>query len=338
MRAVVFEGPGRVKVDSVPDPAPGKTDVVVEVAACGICGTDVHVREGSYGGTEYPLVPGHEVSGTVVEVGSEVRSLAIGDRVVLDPTLSCGQCEYCLNGQYNLCAHWNSMGVTRDDGGSAEFVLSPVRNAHILPPGVDLFHATLVEPLACAIHAFDVLPRRLGDHFLIYGAGTMGLLLAQLAPRAGAVSVSVVEPNPERQALAREVGVERVARAADEFDRPSWDVVIDCSGVIAAIEDGLSRVKPAGTFQHFGVAPAEATATYQPVNIVRNEISVVGSAASFNSFSRAVALFAAGAIQSAPMLSHAFPLDAYDEAIDLFQSGKGRKVQIRPGTASAVEL
>lgn len=338
MRAVVCEGPGRLKVDEVPDPTPGKMDVVVEVAACGICGTDIHVCEGSYGGTEYPLIPGHEVSGTVAEVGSEVRSLAVGDRVVLDPTLSCGQCEYCVNGRYNLCTNWSSMGVTRDDGGSAEFILSPARNAYLLPPGVDLLHATLVEPLACAIRAFDVLPRRLGDHVLIYGAGTMGLLLAQLAPRAGAATVSVVEPNANRQAVAQEVGVERVVGKADELDRTSWDVVIDCSGAIAAMEDGLSRVKPAGTFQHFGVAPAQATAIYDPVNVVRNEISIVGSAASLNSFSRAVAMFAAGAIRSAPMLSHAYPLDGYKEAIDLFRNGKGRKLQIRPRIAQTVEL
>jgi 2-desacetyl-2-hydroxyethyl bacteriochlorophyllide A dehydrogenase len=330
VRAVVFDEPGRLSVQEMPDPVPGATDVVVEVAGVGICGTDIHVFEGHYAGSTYPLIPGHEVSGTVVAAGRDVTAVAVGDRVVVDPTLSCGQCEQCVNGGYNLCLNWNSFGVTRSHGASAEFLLAPARNAYRLPDGGDLFQATMVEPLSCAIRAFDVLPRRLGQHYLIYGAGTMGLLLAQLAPRAGAVSVTVVDPNEGRRALATEVGIEQVVASAAEVGRSSWDVVIDATGVIAAMEDGLPRVKPGGTFQHFGVAPADATATYLPISIVRDEISIVGSAASRNSFSRAVELFAVGAIATEPMFSHAFTLDDYGQAMSMFRRGEGRKLQIRP--------
>jgi 2-desacetyl-2-hydroxyethyl bacteriochlorophyllide A dehydrogenase len=175
----------------------------------------------------------------------------------------------------------------------------------------------------------------LGEHYLIYGAGTMGLLLAQLAPRAGAASVTVVDPNEGRRALAREVGIETVVGSAAELDRVHWDVVIDATGVIAAIEDGLPRVKPGGTFQQFGVAPVDATARYLPISIVRDEISIVGSAASRFTFSRAVEMFAAGAVMSEPMFSHSFTLDDYDEAMGMFRRGEGRKLQIRPhATAS----
>jgi 2-desacetyl-2-hydroxyethyl bacteriochlorophyllide A dehydrogenase len=332
VRAVVFEGPGKLSVQDVPDPVPGRTDVIVEVAAVGICGTDIHVYEGDYSGTQYPLIPGHEVSGTVVALGGEVAGLAVGDRVVVDPTLACGQCDRCVNGSYNLCVNWNSLGVTRNNGASAQYLLAPAKNAYRIPAGVDQYQATMVEPLSCAIRAYDVLPRRLGDHYLIYGAGTMGLLLAQLAPRAGAASVTVVDPNEGRRALAREVGVEQVVPNADEPDRPSWDVVIDCSGVIAAMEDGLPRVKPGGTFQHFGVAPAQAKASYLPISVVRDEINIVGSAASRYTFSRAVEMFAAGAIRTELMFSHAFTLDDYDQAMGMFRRGEGRKLQIRPNS------
>jgi 2-desacetyl-2-hydroxyethyl bacteriochlorophyllide A dehydrogenase len=337
VRAVVFEAPGKLAVQQLDDPTPGRTDVVVEVAGVGICGTDIHVFEGHYGGTEYPLIPGHEVSGTVVAVGADVTGVAAGDRVVVDPTLSCGQCDQCVNGRYNLCLNWNSFGVTRTHGASAEFLLAPASNVHRLPEGVDLFQATMIEPLSCAIRAYDVLPRRLGDHYLVYGAGTMGLLLAQLAPRAGAASVTVVDPNEGRRALAGEVGIETVVASAAELDRPHWDVVIDATGVIAAIEDGLSRVKPGGTFQQFGVSPADAKATYLPISIVRDEITVVGSAASKYTFSRAVEMFAAGAVRSEPMFSHSFTLDDYETAMAMFRRGEGRKLQIRPNaTASGV--
>jgi 2-desacetyl-2-hydroxyethyl bacteriochlorophyllide A dehydrogenase len=335
VRAVVFDEPGRLSVHEMPDPVPGAMDVVVEVAGVGICGTDIHVFEGHYAGSKYPLIPGHEVSGTVVAAGRDVTAVAVGDRVVVDPTLSCGQCEQCVNGGYNLCLNWNSFGVTRSHGASAEFLLAPARNAYRLPDGVDLFQATMVEPLSCAIRAFDVLPRRLGQHYLIYGAGTMGLLLAQLAPRAGAVSVTIVDPNEGRRALATEVGIQHVVASAADVDRPTWDVVIDATGVIAAMEDGLPRVKPGGTFQHFGVAPADATATYLPISIVRDEISIVGSAASRYTFSRAVELFAVGAIATEPMFSHAFTLDDYGQAMSMFRRGEGRKLQIRPNAQAS---
>ncbi len=335
MRAVVFEAPGKLSVEKLDDPAPGRTDVVVEVAGVGICGTDIHVFEGDYGGAQYPLVPGHEVSGTVVAVGAEVSAIKVGDRVVVDPTLACGQCERCVNGSYNLCLNWNCFGVARTNGASAEYLVAPAPNAYRVPDGVDLHQATMVEPLSCAIRAYDVLPRRLGEHYLIYGAGTMGLLLAQLAPRAGAASVTVVDPNEGRRALAREVGVETVVSSATEVDRQHWDVVIDATGVIAAIEDGLRRVKPGGTFQQFGVAPVDATAAYLPISIVRDEITMVGSAASRYTFSRAVEMFAAGAIRSEPMFSHAFTLENYGQAMDMFRRGEGRKLQIRPAAATS---
>jgi 2-desacetyl-2-hydroxyethyl bacteriochlorophyllide A dehydrogenase len=338
MRAVVFEAPGKLSVSEVPDPTPGPRDVVVEVAAVGICGTDIHVFDGDYGGTRFPLIPGHEASGTVVAVGADVKSVAVGDPVVVDPTLSCGECEYCVNGRYNLCLNWNSMGVTRDNGASAQFVLAPAKNVYVLPSEVDLYQATMVEPLSCAIRAYDVLPRRMGDHYLIYGAGTMGLLLAQLAPRAGAASVTVVDPNAGRRDLAREVGVELTGASADEFDRARWDVVIDATGVIAAIEDGLPRVKPGGTFQQFGVAPLEGKARYLPNSIVRDEISMVGSAASLHTFSRAVEMFAAGAVKSRPMISHGFTLDDYGKAMEMFRNGQGRKLQIQPNASVSSEF
>lgn len=338
MRAVVFTSPGHLEVMDVEDPTPGPTDVVLEVAGVGICGTDIHVYEGDYTGTTFPLIPGHETSGTVVAVGRDVEMVSVGDPVVVDPTLSCGHCAYCVSGRYNLCLSWNAMGVTGHDGASAQYVSAPAGNAHVLPPEVDLFQATMIEPLACAVRALDRLPRMLGEHYLVYGAGTMGLLIAQLAVRAGAASVSVVDPNDSRQAVARQVGVGAVAGAADELERSDWDVVVDCTGVVAAMEDGLPRVRPGGTFQHFGVAPVDARVSYLPIGVVRDEINIVGSAASLFTFRRAVDMFAAGFVDSQPMFSHAFSLDDYGGAMDMFRRGQGRKLQIRPNQIDSGEI
>jgi 2-desacetyl-2-hydroxyethyl bacteriochlorophyllide A dehydrogenase len=331
MRAVVFAGPGELAVTELPDVSPGPRDVVVRVAAVGLCGTDLHVLDGEFAPTVYPIVPGHETSGVVEAVGADVAGFAPGDRVCVDPSLYCGECAFCAVGHGNLCENWDGAGVGRANGSAAELVCSPVRNVHHLPDGVDLHHAALVEPLACAIHGFDLLPRRMGEHYLIYGAGTMGLMMAQLAPRAGAASVTVVDPNPARQLAAREVGVELVAGSADEVQRAGgWDIVIDCTGVVAAIEDGLGRVRRGGTFQQFGVASADTRTTYSPFRIFRDEITMVGSMAVLHSYARAVAMFAAGALNAAAMISHAFRLEDYAEAIATFRAGTGRKLQIRP--------
>ena len=339
VRAVVFAAPGKAAVAEVPDPVPGPRDVVVRVEAVGICGTDLHVLDGEFAPTVYPIIPGHETSGVVVSVGDRVEEVAVGDRVSVDPSLYCQECAFCAQGRANLCQNWDGAGVARTDGSTAELTVAPVRNVYRLPDHVDLALAALIEPLSCAIHGFDLLPRRLGEHYLVYGAGTMGLIMAQLAPRAGAASVAVVDRNPERLAVAEQVGVPLVGTSAGEVARTGgWDVVIDCTGAIAAIEDGLTHVRRGGTFQQFGVAPANASASFAPFRVYNDELTITGSMAVLHSYGRAVEMFSSGVLDAAPMVSHAFCLDDYAEAVTLFREGSGRKLQIRPQASASVEL
>jgi 2-desacetyl-2-hydroxyethyl bacteriochlorophyllide A dehydrogenase len=330
MRAIVFASEGRLILEDRPEPELGPKEVLIETAAVGVCGTDTHVLDGEFEGTVYPLVPGHEATGVVLAVGSEVTTVEPGARVAVNPSTSCGECEFCLNGKTNLCRFWNGLGVVASDGAAQERFVAPAANVYRLRPDTDLYEAALIEPLACAIRGYDLLPRRMGDHYLVYGAGTMGLLMAQLAPRAGAASVTIVDINDRRLQTARELGIQHVMTNADEAEREKWDVVIDCTGSIRAIEDGLPRVKAGGTFQHFGVAPVEAAAQYSPFRVYRDEISIVGTMAVLNSFGRAVEMFEAGAINPKPMISHSFTLDDYADALRMFRDGVGRKLQIRP--------
>jgi len=335
MRAVVFESAGKLALIDRPEPTAGHKEVVVEVAAVGVCGTDTHVFDGEFEGTIFPLVPGHEATGTVVAVGAGVTHVVVGDHVAVNPSTTCGECEFCLTGKNNLCRSWNGLGVVASDGASQERFTAPAANVFKLKPETDIYQAALIEPLACAIRAYDILPRKMGQHYLVYGSGTMGLLMAQLAPRAGAASVTIVDVNEGRLVTAREVGIENAFTSANESPIEKWDVVIDCTGNIRAIEDGLPRVKAGGTFQHFGVAPAEAMANYSPFRVYRDEISIVGTMAVLNSFGRAVEMFEAGAINSVPMISHSFTLDDYAEALEMFRKGTGRKLQIRPNDSES---
>lgn len=343
MRAVVFTAEGQLSLEERPDPTPGYKEILIETAAVGICGTDTHVLDGEFEGTIFPLVPGHEATGTIVALGEGVNDgvfdFQVGDRVAVNPSTTCGECEFCQNGHQNLCRFWNGLGVVASDGAAQERFTAPAGNVYKLKPGTDLELAALIEPLACAIRGWDVLPRRLGDHVLVYGAGTMGLLMAQLARKAGAATVTIVDLNEERLQTAAECGIELRYTSADHADREKWDVVIDCTGAIRAIEDALTRVKPAGFFQDFGVAPADKTAQFSPFRIYRDEISIVGTMAVLNSFGRAVELFEAGAINAKAMVSHSFVLDDYEQALAMFRKGEGRKLQIRPNdTESRVLL
>ncbi|RDI63923.1 zinc-dependent alcohol dehydrogenase family protein [Nocardia pseudobrasiliensis] len=330
MRALVIDKPGRFSVESVPDPSPGPAEAVVRVGAVGICGTDVHIVEGEFPPTPYPIVPGHEFAGEVVAVGREAAGVRVGDRVAVDPSLFCGRCHYCAIGRGNLCDNWGAIGDTVD-GAMAEYVAVPAANCHRLPGHVSAAHGALVEPLSCAVHGFDVLPRQLGSHYLIYGAGTMGLLMLQLATAAGAASVSVIDLNAGRLEVARILGADAASTSADDLDRPEgWEIVIDCTGAIPAIEDGLARVRRGGTFQQFGVAAAQDRAAVSPFRIYNDEITIVGSMAVLHSFGRAVDLLGEGVVDADTMITHDFALTEFDEALRTFRSGSGRKIQILP--------
>jgi 2-desacetyl-2-hydroxyethyl bacteriochlorophyllide A dehydrogenase len=328
MKAVVIEEPGKIAVSALADPTPGPTEAVIKVEACGICGTDIHVLEGDLAMTSYPIVPGHEFCGEVAAVGSEVRNVRVGDFVAVDPSLYCGHCRYCRLGRFNLCENWNAIGVT-GNGACAELVLVPAANAFPLPAESPRRWGTLVEPLSCAVRGFDQIDVRLASSYLIYGAGTMGLLLAQLARHAGPSRIDMVDKNPGRFALAKRLAADRVSASADELDRPKgWDVVIDATGVVAAIEDGLGRISRGGTFLMFGVANHDAVARFSPFRVYNDEIKIIGSMAVLHSFERALDLLVRGAIDCEAMLTHRFPLDQYAAAIDTFRQGTGLKVQV----------
>jgi 2-desacetyl-2-hydroxyethyl bacteriochlorophyllide A dehydrogenase len=254
----------------------------------------------------------------------------VGDQVAVDPSLFCHECYFCRRGRGNLCERFAAIGVTAT-GAAAEFVAAPVSNCVVLPDHIRPADAALIEPLSCAVHGFDVLAPSLGDHYLIYGAGTMGLMMMELAKRSGAGSVSMIDLNPARLATATELGCSAAVGSADELTRPrGWDNVIDCTGVVAAIEDGLGRVIRGGTFQQFGVANETATARFSPYTVYNQEIRIIGSMAVLHSYERAAQLFAEGVLKPEVMISDRKPLDDYPAALEQVRAGVGRKVQVCP--------
>jgi 2-desacetyl-2-hydroxyethyl bacteriochlorophyllide A dehydrogenase len=329
MKAAVIKSVGEIGIETMDDPTPGAGEVVVEVAACGLCGTDLHILQGEFAPT-LPIVPGHEFAGTVVACGPDSRGVREGDRVAVDPSLYCYECHYCRLGRNNLCLRWAAIGVTVP-GGAAQFCAVPAANCVVLPSHIETADATLIEPLSCAVRGYDVLRSQLGSHVLIYGAGTMGLMMLRLAQRTGAVSVDVVDLNADRLKLAATQGASGTATSADEFDRPfGWELVVDATGNVKAIQDGLDRVGAGGTFLQFGVADYAARATIEPYRIYNKEITITGSMAVLHSYERAAELFADGVIDPRVFVTDRFPLERYAEAIDAFRGGAGLKTQVLP--------
>ena len=329
MKAAVISSPGVVGVETVEDPTPGPRDVVVKVAACGLCGTDLHILQGEFAPT-LPIVPGHEFAGEIVALGSDVRELAVGDQVAVDPSLYCHECHYCRIGRGNLCERWAAIGVTVP-GGAAEFAVAPVANCVRLPDHIRTQDAALIEPLSCAVRGYDILRSQLATHVLIYGSGTMGLMMLELAKRTGAATVDIVDVNSDRLTTARSLGCSHAAISADEIERPrGWDVVIDATGNQQAIQDALGRVGKGGTYLQFGVSDYAARATIEPYRIYNQEITITGSMAVLHSFERAADLFAAGVLDPQVFISDRLPLDDYATALQQFQAGKGRKIQVVP--------
>ncbi len=340
MRAVVIDAPGRIRVDNVPDPTPRPNEVLVRVDACGICGTDLHIIDGESPLARYPVIPGHEFAGEVVALGYDIAqsngngeaNITVGSRVAIDPNLYCGHCDLCRTGHENLCLNYAALGVTTN-GGIAQCVAVPMASAYLLPNSMSLREGALIEPVSCAVHGMHSLNPRSGDTFLIVGAGTMGLLLLQLALRGGASRVAMVDVNMQRLASAEELGATRtykdIERAlADES--LGFNCVIDATGVPAVIENAFMAVKRGGKFMVFGVASNEARISLSPFRIYNDEITIVGSMAILFSFQAALDLISSGVINTHAMLTEALPLQDFSRALDMVRKGQGVKTQILP--------
>src|SRR5512139_1456025 len=224
MKSIVIEEPNDITLVERDVPEPGPREVMIQVMASGICGTDLHIYRGEYMGS-YPVIPGHEFSGVVAAVGSGVTRFHAGDRVAVEPNIACDNCVNCLNNRQNFCLNWQAIGVTLP-GGMEEYVIVPektVFNIGDLPFEVGAF----MEPLSCVIHGIERAHIGLADHVAILGAGPIGNLMIQMARIQGAAQITVLEINPGRADLARQLGADEVVASFEELRPDTYDLVID---------------------------------------------------------------------------------------------------------------
>ncbi|MGH9398513.1 MAG: zinc-dependent alcohol dehydrogenase [Terriglobia bacterium] len=320
MKALFLRDYRKLEMTNVPRPEVGPTDILVQVKACGICGSDIHGFDGSTGRRIPPLIMGHEASGLVAEVGNRVSRFQPGDRVTFDSTIYCGQCFYCHRGQVNLCEDRQVLGVSCDDyrrhGAFAEYVVVPERITYHLPEALSFEHAALIEAVAVSMHAVNRTPIILGDVAVVVGAGMIGLLVVQVLRAAGCGTILAVDLDEDRLALARRLGAddglnparcEVPLEAAKRTDGRGADIAIEAVGIAASVNMAIASVRKGGVLTLVGNLAQKVELPLQ--GMVTRELNLLGSCASSNEFSAAMQMLARGAIQVKPLISAVAPLD-----------------------------
>ncbi|MFP4396362.1 MAG: zinc-dependent alcohol dehydrogenase family protein [Anaerolineales bacterium] len=333
MKAIQIEQPNHIALIDIPWPEPGPGDVLIQVMASGICGTDLHIVRGEYMGG-YPLIPGHEFAGVVTEVGAEVTRFKAGDRVAVEPNIACGNCDQCLQNRQNFCRHWEAIGVTRP-GGMAQYVVAPepaVFDIGALPFAVGAF----MEPLSCVLHGVEKARVQLADRVAILGAGPIGLLLMQVVRARGAAEITIVEKNPARAAFAETFGADHCYRELDALPADAYDVVVDATGVIPVMARAIEFARRGGAVLLFGVPPAGEPMTWTPFQLFQKGLTVVSSFTSVRNSFQAVAMLRSRQVEVEPLVSHRLPLAEFEKGVRLIAAGaeEVKKVLIFPHAES----
>jgi L-iditol 2-dehydrogenase len=321
MRAAVLEAANRLVVKDVPTPKLGPDQLLVKVATCGVCGTDVKLLTGKYS-ARYPVILGHEFAGKVVEKGAGV-DLAVGTAVTADPNESCGACQWCHSGQTTFCQNMAAYGVL-SDGAFAEYVVVSKRGAYPVPPGLDYESASFAEPVSCALHGADRAGYRPGGTVTIIGDGPMALLHVQLAAQSGASRLIVSGHHNERLTMAKAWGATDVVNAGESDVRQAvmdltgglgTDVVMEVVGKPSAVELALKLAKKGGRVVIFGFSSEGAQAAFSPFEVLSRELTVMGAWVNPYTFPRALDVLAAGVVDVKPLVTHRLPLEQTGQGI-----------------------
>jgi D-arabinitol dehydrogenase (NADP+) len=338
MKAIVYDAPRRFQYKDVPDPKIEPDDVLLRIDACGLCGTDLHIHEGEFSPT-FPLIPGHEFTGQIIEVGSAVDELKEGQRVVGNSNEACGKCFYCSRGDFLLCTQMQSYGVTQN-GGFAQYLR--IKADRIFPISrLSPREAVMVEPTACAVHGMEVLEMKPASDVLLFGAGPTGQVLAQLLKLNGAGRLVVAAPaGPKLDLIERLAADEVVAinrndpeihrRRLAELSPSGFDYIVEATGSSLVCEDALRFTRRRGTLLAYGVYPEKDSVQFKPFDVMRREITIKGSFAQIDAFPRALAYLETGKLKVNEIVSDEFELKDWGKVLEHAWARKGIKIALIP--------
>ena len=336
MKAALYKAPHVFAVTSVPLRKPGAGELLIKIDACGVCGTDVHIVEGTSRSSP-PVVLGHEYAGVVEDLGAGVHRFSPGQRVAVDPNIACGACFFCRKGLVHLCSNLRALGVDID-GGMAEYSLVPEGQAYAIPDDMKIETSAFIEPVSCAVHGIDRANVKPGDTVIILGGGTIGLLMLQLAKNAGAEKIVVLEPLEHKRRIASALGADTVLHpgetdpisAVHDLLPDGADVVIECVGKAQTMQLALELARRGGTVEFFGVSPVGEVIPIEPNQVYFKELTIVGSYVNPHTFDRSIALLRSGTVRTDLFQIDRFPLEGAPEALRYQREGKTIKSIILP--------
>lgn len=319
-QAAVLYAPHDVRIEERPIPQPGPNEVLIEVKAVGVCGSDVHYYEhgriGSYV-VRQPLILGHESAGVIVDVGEGVPPGRVGERVAIEPGIPDGVCEQCRSGHYNLCPNVRFFGTPPIDGAFTNYVTVPQSFAYTLPDQLSDEEGALIEPLSVGLWACRKVQLQGADQVLITGAGPVGLLAMKVAQALGATQITMTDVSPQRLEVARKLGATRTVNVARESLASvgvEAEVLIECSGNQKALMDGIRSLRPAGKVVVVGMNPGEEVSV--PMSFLQNrEITLTGIFRYANTYTDAIALVASGRIDLKPIITGHYSLAETEQAL-----------------------
>lgn len=341
MKAMRFTAKETMEYGEIPQPEVKDDEILAKIAYAGFCATDIELLTGEMihiknGFTTYPLVPGHEWSGTVVAVGSKVRDFKIGDKVTSDVSLGCGECDACRRGHYNLCPNREVVGSYRNrQGVFAQYIAVPQRHTYKIPENVSLEDAALAEPAATALYAVEKARIPSGAQVLVIGDGPIGQLAAQFANLAGASKVILAGSWDDKLAIAKECGIadtinyhnQDVVETAVALTNGGPEIIIETSGSNAALNMAVKALKPTGRIV--------AVSWYNGANVdvamntlIVKDAELIGSLASPNAFGPVLQYMAAGKLHTKPLVTHVMPLEKLQDVVDMTRAKKEMRIKV----------
>jgi len=343
MKALLLEEYKKLTVVDMPEPEVGENDVLVQIKACGICGSDIHGFDGSSGRRIPPLIMGHEASGVATSIGNEVTKVKEGDRITFDSMVSCGQCGFCKRGQMNLCDDRRVLGVSceeyRQHGCFAEYTVVPEHIIYPMPDNLPFEHAAMIEPVSVAMHAVKRTPITKGDSAAVVGAGMIGLLVVQALKAAGCGKIIVVDLAEEKLSLAKELGAElginpkntdAVAAIREATGGNGADVAMEVVGATPTVQTAIECTRKGGSVTLVGNLASEVDFPLQ--SVVTRELTIYGTCGSNGEYPECIDLLSRGVIKADPLISAKATLDEGPEWFDrLYATEAGlMKVIIQP--------
>jgi 2-desacetyl-2-hydroxyethyl bacteriochlorophyllide A dehydrogenase len=328
MKSLIISEPGKMAIGEVARPAPQGDELLIRVAASGICGTDVHIYNGDYTAT-FPLVPGHEFAGEVAAVGPDCVRFAPGARVAVEPNIPCNNCPECLRGDHHFCRNMMIPGCNRS-GGMAEYVIVKERAAFDIGD-LPFVQGALVEPLSCVVHATEQLGVGWAAHVLVMGAGPIGVMMGRLIKARGAARVDYLERNATRAARAAALGFGAVYASPSEIADRVYDSVADASGASALVAEAANRMtRPRGRVLVFGVPHMGSQVAFDHFRLFREEISIISSYTSLKNSMQAIDLMRTKTVRVDDLVSHQIKLSECPDYIRRMEAGDGelRKVTV----------